>query len=57
LISSGGKNVVIISPPISGSMGRELKRFLRKHPADEVWLTELRDIRSMLVVEEQSLRT
>lgn len=55
VISRKGRAVAVVSPAPARS-GKELKRFLRKHPPDGAWVEELNEIRSLLVVEERNWR-
>jgi prevent-host-death family protein len=55
VISRKGRAVAVVSPAQPRS-GKELKRFLRKHPPDESWAEELREIRESLFVEERNWR-
>ncbi|MBA3349784.1 MAG: type II toxin-antitoxin system Phd/YefM family antitoxin [Actinobacteria bacterium] len=54
-ISRRGRDVAVVAPAKEGS-GKELKRFLRKHPPDKAWAQELREMRGTLYVEERSWR-
>jgi prevent-host-death family protein len=55
LISRKGRAVAVVSPARPRS-GKELKQFLRRHPPDEGWGKERREMRQALFVEERSWR-
>ena len=55
VISRKGRAVAVVSPAQPRS-GKELKRFLRKHPPYEAWADELREMRETLSVEERNWR-
>lgn len=52
-IARKGKVVAVISPAWPRS-GKDLKRFLRKHPPDGAWAQETKEMREVLFVEERS---
>jgi len=55
VISRKGKAVAVVGPA-RPRRGKELKRFLQKHPPDASWAEELREIRESLFVEERNWR-
>ncbi len=55
MISRKGRAVAVVGP-VQPRSGKELKRFLRKHPPDESWTQELKEMREFLLVEERNWR-
>lgn len=55
VVSRKGRAVAVVSPALPRS-GKNLKRFLRKHPPDGAWAAELREMREALFLEERNWR-
>ena len=61
-IEHGGDSYVIVRrgrrvatiQPASQPNGAALSRFLAAHPPDDAWATELAELRSLLVLDEQT---
>jgi len=53
VISRKGKAIAVVSPSPRRS-GKDLKRFLRRHPPDKAWAQEHKEMREALLIEERN---
>lgn len=53
VISRQGRPVAAVAPAKLRS-GKEFKRYMKQHPPDNAWSSELQELRAVLVMEERT---